>query len=293
MAPRKDECGADGLTSGDTPRSPTSFAKCLDKSPSSFDSLDLTNSSASITDSSELRDSFLHLSMKGSHLLDEVNSRLKLSAFSPTLDACKNSLHSDASSLLNESKVLVDNLEKEGSLITPWRASLAQIRVDLFLATIKCAMQHPSRERLDMELLSIADFISGQARDEEMKRVPVVTISSWKSPSLAFNVVVGPQITYNCEGSDDHFPLKLKITAIAEVLANDIDKGTVGSYQACIVGVEKCNHESRSFCATGTGIVGDCLVSVRLSPVGTKKSADTPWGIGKEVGYLHVKEART
>jgi hypothetical protein len=291
MAPRKDE--SDGLTRDDTPRSPTSFAKDLNKSPLSFDSLDLTNSSASMTDSSAFRDNFLHLSMKGSDLLDEVNSRLKSSVFSPTLDACQNSLQSDAGSLLSESKVLFDNLEKEGSMITPWRASLAQIRVDSFLGTIKRAMQHPSRERLDMELLSVADSISGQARGEEMKRVPAVTISSWKSPSLAFNVVVGPQITYNYEGSETHFPLKLKITAMAEVLANDIDKGTVGSYQACIVGVEKCNHESRSFCASGTGIVGDCLVSVRLSPVGTKKSTDTPWGIGKEVGYLHVKEART
>jgi len=259
----------------------------------SFDCLDLAHSCDTTNDSHALRESLLHLYLKYSDLMDEVDRRLESMPFSPTLGACKCSLLSDASILFEETKVLLENLGKEGSVITSWRASLAQIRVDSYIETIHSAMQHQSREILDMELLSVTDSLAYQTRNGIEMQVPSVTISFWKSPSLVFNVTAGPLIIYHHEFNHDQLPLKLKVTAIAEVVANEVVLGSVGSYQPCIVGIKKCNHESRSFCAPETGIVGDCSLTVRLAPLGAMKQKKTTWGVDKEVGYLCVKEVRT
>ena len=293
MAPRKDE-NDEVSFKNDVPSSPNSYVRERNqfKTLLSFDSLDLTESFDSTTDNTSLRESLLHLSVKGSDLLDEVNDQMKSSAFSPTLEACQSSLVSDTNSLLSEAKVLLENLGTEGSMTTSWRASLAQIRVDSYLENIQNAIYHPSRERLDMELSSIADSLSALALDKNRAKGQPIAISSWKSPSLAFNVIVGTPITYNHVGRDDSLSLKLTITAIAEVLAIDLDSGIIGSYQACIIGVENCNHESRNFCAE-TGSAGDCLVTVKLSPMGRKNLQKKTWGIDEEVGHLHVKAART
>lgn len=293
MAPRKDE--NDGVTfKNDVPSSPNSHVRERNqfKTLLSFDSLDLTESFDSTTDSTSLRESLLHLTVKGSDLLDEVNGHMKSSVFSSTLEACQISLLSDANSLLSEAKVLLENLGTEGSMTTSWRASLAQIRLDSYLENIQNVIYHPSRERLDMALSTIADSLSAQSLNEGREKGQPIAISSWKSPSLAFNVIVGTPITYNHIGTDDSLSLKLTITAIAEVLAIDLDGGNIGSYQACIIGVEKCNHESRNFCAD-TSSVGDCLVTVKLSPLGRTNVQKKTWGIDKEVGHLYVKAART
>lgn len=203
-----------------------------------------------------------------------------------TLAACQGSLQNDMSAMLDEAKVLVDNTGEH--LITPLRASLAQSRVDSYLETIKTAIE--SRDSFDGKLSQLASAVAPHGGDEkENSNGHPVQISSWRTPSLCFDLEVGPPTHYS---STEKMPIKVNVRAIAEVQAKDIDAGTVPQYQPCLVHVEDCKHEERTMFSMAA-TAGEALIKVRISLLkDSTKNAKATWGEDEDVGPVCVQEAR-
>lgn len=196
-----------------------------------------------------------------------------------TLTACQGSLQNDMPAMLDEANVMVDNIGDH--FITPWRASLTQSRVDAYLETMQSAMQ--SRDQFDDKLAQLTSALVPLVED-----VPV-RISSWRTPSLCFDLEVGEPAQYV---STEKMPIKVRARAIAEVQAKDIDCGSVPKYQACRIHVEECKHEERTMFSMA-GTVGEALIKIRISPLlDNAEQTQATWGEDDDVGLIRVQEAR-
>jgi hypothetical protein len=211
---------------------------------------------------------------------------------SPVVKACRLSLESDFLSMLEEAQLLLNNMnDSEDYLITSWRVSLAQIRVDAYLESIETALDCPDVARLNVELAKVSNRIASQLEMEHAQ----VRISPWNLPSLAFDITVGAPVQHVLDGS---LPLNLQVYAIQEVPAVDmITKNKRVSYRACKLTVERCVHEVGTFRA-GAGSVGDVLLTVKVSPMEEAKDDSIETTQNWENDVLEerrpvVKEART
>ena len=211
---------------------------------------------------------------------------------SPVVKACRLSLESEFLSMLEEAQLLLNNMnDSEDYLITSWRVSLAQIRVDAYLESIETALDCPDVARLNVELAKVSNRIASQLEMEHAQ----VRISPWNLPSLAFDITVGAPVQHVLDGS---LPLNLQVYAIQEVPAVDmITKNKSVSYRACKLMVERCVHEVGTFRA-GAGSVGDVLLTVKVSPMEEAKDDSVETTQNWENDVLEerrpvVKEART
>lgn len=228
----------------------------------------------------------LHKSLKQLHKdCSDMTASIKGNdANTLTLTACQGSLQNDMSAMLDEANVLVENIGEH--LITPWRASLAQARVDSYLETIKSAIE--SRDQFDDKLAQLTSAIAPQVEEGQKSVGLPVQISSWRTPSLCFDLEVGQPAEY---ASTEKMPIKVRVRAIAEVQAKDIDAGNVPHYSACRVQVEECKHEERTMFSMA-GTVGEALIKIRISPLENAKKTDATWGEDADVGLIRVQEAR-
>jgi hypothetical protein len=198
--------------------------------------------------------------------------------------------------MLNEARLLLDNMNTCEDSITSWRVSLAQIRVDAYLEAIETALKCPDRTKLDDELRFVVNAISNQLhpnfQEEKCAEDVALRVSPWNISSLAFDLTVGlPVHPLNTRG----LPLKLEIRAIQEVQAKDVFEGKSLTFRACKIHIERCVYEASTLHA-GTGTVGDAIVVVRVSPLDERKgqSGNNVWETDKEEVWKQlIKEART
>lgn len=233
-------------------------------------------------DSADLRSSFQQLSEDCSSLRGAVDGS-QTNPCSPTLDACRDSLRTDMASMLYEANLLLENGEK----VTSWRASLAQARVDSYLETIQSALD--SRDQWDNELGLVANSIATQINSETKTADDLpVRVSSWRTPSLCFDLEVGEPVQFIRK---EKMPIKVRVRAIAEIHAKDINSNSIPKYTACRIHVEEVKHDERSLFSLA-GDVGEAAIKIRISPLGDDQKKKPTWGEDEDVGFVRVKEAR-
>ncbi|KAI2511123.1 hypothetical protein MHU86_3258 [Fragilaria crotonensis] len=234
-------------------------------------------------DESRLRVNFKQLSEDCSSLLGTVTGGLAEGS-SPTLDACRDALRTDMTLMLDEAKVLLQNLEE----VTPWRASLAQARVLSYRETIQSALD--SRHQLDSELSLVANSISSQINSETKTTDDLpFRVSSWRTPSLCFDLEVSEQVHFV---RTEHMPIKIRVRAIAEIHAKDINASSIPKYSAFRVHVEQCKHDNQSLFPSA-GALGEVLIKLRINRLGENQKKKLTWGgEDADVGFVRVTEAR-
>eukprot|EP00543_Licmophora_paradoxa_P004430 CAMPEP_0202443878 /NCGR_PEP_ID=MMETSP1360-20130828/3042_1 /ASSEMBLY_ACC=CAM_ASM_000848 /TAXON_ID=515479 /ORGANISM="Licmophora paradoxa, Strain CCMP2313" /LENGTH=345 /DNA_ID=CAMNT_0049059697 /DNA_START=48 /DNA_END=1085 /DNA_ORIENTATION=+ len=250
------------------------------------------------SDINVLKKSFQQLSTRGTDLLLQIAEHSSDSCIdSPTVDACRHSLRCEVSMMLLEADHLLQNVGQ----VTPWRASLAQLRAESYLGTIESALSNSARQTIDRQLRIVASAITDQlstedeeGEDEEKvaEQPPQITISSWRTPSLAFDVVVGKEI---CKS----FPqVIVRARVIAEVLAKDmnVNGAQLPHYRACTVSVEGARYERMITAVNGN--TGEVFLKLRISPVGRPPSGNKikkgkkVWGFDERVTAVSFREAR-
>jgi hypothetical protein len=299
MAPRNDgvvamshECSPDSFSTN-------RFTKSLsiltlderDSSPPLYSNGMLQNSMPSLRSSLQL------ITERGERLLAQVcDTNGPILEPSLIVEACNSSLQSELIFMLDEARLLLDNMNTGEEFITPWRVSLAQIRVDAYLEAIEMALKCPDRTKLDDELRFVVNAISNTLHPNSLEKKcakdVALRVSPWNISSLAFDLTVGvPVHPLQTRG----LPLKLEIRAIQEIQAKDIFEGKSLSLRACKIHIERCVYEASTLHA-GTGTVGDAIVVVRVSPVDDKNgsSGKNVWDTDKkEVWKELIKEVRT
>ena len=279
-------------------RSPTSFASdrfikhlsnlsmehnYIEDSPSLDNEMEIAK--ASLTTSLRL------IEERGERLTARLSDMLTSSSDQDSLivEACRASLYSEFLCMLDEAQLLLDNMGTGGdAMVTSWRVSLAQIRVDAYLESIETALDSPD-SLLDVELADVARNLSTQAEDVAIR------ISPWNLSSLAFDVTVATPVQHSLQAKQGGLPLNLHVRAIQEIQAKDMVHNVGMKFRACKLYVERCVHDvGRSFRA-GAGSVGDVLVVVRVSPMDDEddaciKADAQSWE--SEVSRPIVKEAR-
>eukprot|EP00542_Grammatophora_oceanica_P013114 CAMPEP_0194032112 /NCGR_PEP_ID=MMETSP0009_2-20130614/5123_1 /TAXON_ID=210454 /ORGANISM="Grammatophora oceanica, Strain CCMP 410" /LENGTH=337 /DNA_ID=CAMNT_0038672453 /DNA_START=40 /DNA_END=1053 /DNA_ORIENTATION=- len=240
----------------------------------------------------DLRKTFDSISSKGNDLLSLLSSSSASSSQSCALvEACYGSLSSEGRVLSEEASLLlqsVDNQdEKEDDTNMRVRASLAQLRFDRYIATVVDAMKHPAKDKLGVGLESLA--ASATNSDDS-----AVKVSSWRAPSLAFDVAIAPPIE-TMVGPSSH-PLNVRVKAMVEVLANDAVASSSDQrrvpYNTCQIAVEPSSCHGRLEFVGVSGLSGDALLRVKVSPTGSDSQEQKVWGRDSEVEKIHVKEAR-
>jgi hypothetical protein len=234
-------------------------------------------------DESRLKVSFKQLSEDCSSLLGTITGGLA-EGCSPTLDACRDALRTDMTLMLDEAEVLLQNLED----VTPWRASLAQARALSYRETIQSALD--SRHELDSELSLVADSISSQIHCETKTSEDLpFRVSSWRTPSLCFDLELSEQVHFT---RTEHMPIKIRVRAIAEIHAKDINASSIPKYSAFRIHVEQCKHDNQSLFSTA-GALGEVLIKLRINRLGESQKKKLTWGgEDADVGFVRVTEAR-
>jgi hypothetical protein len=300
MAPR-----TDGVMAMSHELSPNSFS--TNRFTKSFSNLTLDErdsaSSPSLYSNGMMQNSMLPL-RSSLQLITERGERLLAQIcdtdcpnLEPSLivEACNSSLQSELVFMLDEARLLLDNISTGVDSITSWRASLAQIRVDAYLEAIETAMKCPDRTKLDEELRFVVNAISNKLHPNSLEKKHAedvaLRVSPWNISSLAFDLTVGePVHPLNTRG----LPLKLEIRAIQEIQAKDIFERKSLSFCACKIHIERCVYEASKLHA-GTGTVGDAIVVVRVSPFDERNgpSGKNIWETDKEEVWKQlIKEAR-
>jgi hypothetical protein len=268
MAPRGKQDGVVLLGQENTlSRSPLSFeSDSFIKSLSNLsfeheDTPQLNVSNESDEAKASLSASLKLISERGDRILKRILND-KNGANSLMLQACHSSLKSEFTYMLEEAKLLLNNMGNDDECpITSWRISLAQIRADAYLESIQTALDCPDTSLVDVELLKVYNDIVSQLSSD----IVDLRISPWNMTSLGFDVSVATPIDYALESRT--LPLNLQVCAIQEVQAKDIVNGDKSNvYRACSLKVERCVHEVGSFRA-GAGSVGDVLLTIRVSPI--------------------------
>lgn len=288
MAPRGKEDGVVVLGDEDTlSRSPSSFIES-DSFIKSLSNLSLEHADTSQVNASNESDEAKATLSTSLQLISERGERIlkrilddKNGAHSLTVQACLSSLESEFTYMLQEAKLLLNNMGNDGGCpITSWRVSLAQIRADAYLESIETALDCPEGKLVDVELGKVYNDIITQLSCDSVN----MRISPWNLSSLGFDVSVATPIDYSLDSRT--LPLNLQVCAIQQVQAKDIVDGDKSSvYRACSLKVERCVHEVGSFRA-GAGSVGDVLLTVRVSPIVNDDESMT------EESRPIVKEAR-
>mmetsp|Transcript_20121 Transcript_20121/g.34368 ORF Transcript_20121/g.34368 Transcript_20121/m.34368 type:complete len:358 (-) Transcript_20121:239-1312(-) len=231
----------------------------------------------------------------GTGLLNDINASFGESR-SPTITACKGSLAWEFPAMLAEANVLIECLKTEGLMITSLRIYLAQVRVHSYLQSIHAVLNSVDKTNLDCVLTRVVNPVLTAMGEEKTADLPV-RISSWRTPSLAFDIELGTPVNYTHKASppsnkgdfDYQKPMRLHAKAIADITSKDIEDGTVGCFQPCNVSVERCRHEQKDG-TSSLGVEGEALVKIRLSPIGTAKSASEDWDA--KDNHVRVQEAR-
>lgn len=292
MAPRNDE-----VVAMSHELSPNSFSTNRFTKSIPIRSLDERDSSPSLYSNGMCQNSMLPL-RSSLQLITERGERLLAQICDindPDLEpslivaACNSSIQSELVFMLNEARLLLDNMNTGEDSITSWRVSLAQIRVDAYLEAIETALKCPDRTKLDDELRVVVNAISNQLhpnfQEEKCAEDVALRVSPWNISSLAFDLTVGvPVHPLNTRG----LPLKLEIRAIQEIQAKDVFEGKSLTFRACKIHIERCVYEAST--------VGDAIVVVRVSPLDERKgqSGKNVWETDKEEVWKQlIREART
>jgi len=224
----------------------------------------------------ELRVGHQQLSEVCSELIGSIDGNFGEKYYSPTLYACKDSLRTDAASLLDEANLLLENVDEKR--VTSLRASLAQVRVDSYLETIQSALR--LHESLDSQLNIVTSSIASQMEEEKIPEDLPIRISTWRTPSLCFDMEVGKEVEFTQVGN---IPLKVKARVIAEVYAKDINAGSIPSYRACRLQIKELTTNS-DITASSTGVIGNALTKIVVSPLKEKRE--------QKVESLRIRECR-
>ena len=219
-----------------------------------------------------------------------TSSSLSVQSRSPTVAACRGSLAWEFAAMMSEAHVLMDSLGMEGVMVTPWRVSLLQARIHSYLSMIEKLMQGVDREKLDTELLRILAPVLASISDENQKQqdrdaegcadnvtkpsndLPV-RISSWRTPSLAFDVQLSAPLRYTHKASppchkgefSNQLPLRAEVKAMTDFMAKEIETGMVPTCKPCTLELERCRHEATDS-TNNLGIVAEAMLRLRLSP---------------------------
>lgn len=224
----------------------------------------------------ELKSGHQALSESFSKLSRTVDGSFHESDCSIIVDACRDSLKTHMTSILNEASVWLVNTEnKSGKSL---RASLAQERVVSYLKTVESALQ--SREKLENDLGLLCSSIASQMEEEKAAKGLPVQISLWRTPSLCFDMEVAKTVEYM---RTERLPLKVRVRAIAEIYAVDIHSCSIPSYRACHLQIKELKHESLTP-VLSSGATGEGLIKIKISPLGDRKSIN--------FGHMIVREAR-
>mmetsp|Transcript_3991 Transcript_3991/g.9069 ORF Transcript_3991/g.9069 Transcript_3991/m.9069 type:complete len:312 (+) Transcript_3991:89-1024(+) len=274
----------------------------------SFEDIDMQKQTANDASAVDGQDHSLESSLKqlteiGSKALNEVNGAISGDYRSPTVRACRTSLASDFSSMVDEAKDLVTN-QHDSAVATSWGVSLAPLRADSYLRTILAALHSPERLKMDEALQRlVGSVLASKTNNDESKTEDVtLRISSWRTPSLVFDLQLGAPVLYTHEAAppskgqfDYQLPLFVEVRAIAEVPSEDIKSGGVGRYEVCTIQVEKCRHEAVSYKSTHNGAVGLATISVGLKPLTKKEGTrlqEDEMSFDAQVPVIRVEEAR-
>ena len=200
--------------------------------------------------------------------------------------------------MLAEANAVVESLNKEGLMVTHWRASLAQTRVESYLHSIDSLLKAEEKSSYDSVLTRVLDPVLAVMGEEKTADLPV-RVSSWRTPSLAFDIELGHSVEHSHEASppsdkcdfDIQRPMKVHVKAIADIAAKDIVSGCVGSYEPCSIKVERCRHEEKQVPSNLSFVEGEAMLKVRISPVGSGKKPvdDQVWDTDN---HVKVEEAR-
>lgn len=174
-----------------------------------------------------------------------------------------------------------------------------------YLDTLESAMTYSSRERLEANLRAVANAIAGVNTEIENTVAPAVCVSSWRSPSLAFDFRVGSSAVQSVGSSSSSLPLDLEVKPIMEYTADELlqthnNNSTDVPLQSpreagfYAVSVKKCRHEEKKS-VPREGVVGQAMVQVHIAPLAeTKgKKKEAVWGLDtKDVIPMRIKEVR-
>lgn len=218
--------------------------------------------------------------------------------------------------------------------------SKAQSYLDTIQAALEHPSRRSMDDMLQIAVDSISGLLPFDGIDAVSNEKVGVSVSTWTLPNLSFDLTVGGPIlhcthpnlrspalsrlasnvkapvtsihTANYTKGRSHptslnsneLPLTMEIRAIAEFFSKDIESkqgASVAGFGACTIEVESCVHRGRGRVGFGTGsVIGDAIVLVKLSPIGSfasfdccsddgsssSKSSDDPWD------RMNVKEAR-
>lgn len=239
---------------------------------------------------------------RASHRANDLQKRVdNIKAQCPVVhEACRSALVDEMNNVLSQASFLLEEAKREDRDV-PWstknkRLSIALIHAMQYLDTLESAMAFSSRNRLEAGLLSVLDSIAANSRDDlEAEAALDVRVSSWNSPSLAFDFCVGrpammslPTIQYE----EQSLPLELEVSPIIEYTADELIRGPRRQAEAYSVKVTRCSHEKREYGARD-GIMGEAMVKVHIEPlVESKTKKEVVWGIHNDVEPVRVKEVR-
>jgi hypothetical protein len=221
---------------------------------------------------------------KASELEDKVMGIRKESVLANAVD---HSICYTLWAILDQIATLYERQEGDSKLGVSALISSAVSRSFRFLDKLEKCMVRPADKALEP---CLRDLVSGHDIEDQQIRVSVL------SSSLAFEFMAGQSATEDLkQASSESLPLKVNIVPFLFAKASDVmeTRGLIHQYKACDVNVDYCAHK-KLFSSSGSGVVGEALVRVHVTPksdikVGKKGCA---WSKGGDVGKLRLVEVR-
>jgi hypothetical protein len=220
---------------------------------------------------------------KASELEDKVMGIGKESVLAKAID---HSIRYTLWEILDQIATLYE-IEGDIKLVVSALISSAVSRSFRFLDKLEKFMVQPADRALEP---CLRDLMSGQDIEDQQIRVSVL------SSSLAFEFMAGQSATGDLkQASSESFPLKVNIVPFLFAKASDAveTRGLIHQYKACDVKVDYCAHK-KLFSSSGSGVVGEALVRVSVTPKSDIKVAKKgcAWSKGGDVGKLRLIEVR-
>ena len=223
---------------------------------------------------------------------------------SPSVAACKSSLLSKFSTVLDQTSLLVDSWrassDSSDRMVAKMRSIFGLHRMDQYLDKIELTMLCvPQRKILDERL---GEFIGSlRIQGKELHKDAQTNYECCVSPlhgasSLFFDLAVGPTVSTKVDSSKTcPLPLEAEIQPMIELRAEDLIQGRVNKedVRAYSIEIESCKHYAQHF-HSSTGWTGEACIRLRLRSslcAENKESRPQEWNYSTlEEDMIPVKE---